>query len=67
MKSFMAQNKKDELLTPVEVADILKVKAETLALWRHNRRYDLGHIKIGRCVRYRRSEVERFIQSGMIG
>ena len=52
-------NTDDELLTIGEVADILRVPVATLRYWRH-----LGtgprSFKIGRGVRYLRSEVTRW-------
>ncbi len=54
----------DELLTPPQVARLLGVSAQTLAVWRCEDRYPLTYIKIGACVRYRRSDVERFIEQG---
>jgi len=51
----------DELLTIDEVADILRVPVATLRYWRH-----LGtgpaSFKIGRGVRYLRSEITRWFQ-----
>lgn len=52
----------DDLLTPREAAKILGVSAQTLAVWRCERRYNLHYVKIGACVRYRRSELTRFIE-----
>jgi excisionase family DNA binding protein len=53
----------DELLTPQQAAEILHVKPATLAVWRCHKRYPLRYHKIGSKVRYRRSEIERFIES----
>jgi len=52
----------EKLLTPEQVAEILGIKVETLSHWRHKKRYHLNFVKIGRCVRYRRSDVEDFIK-----
>lgn len=55
---------KDALLTSQEVADLLGLKNQrTLSVWRSTKRYDLKFVKYGRSVRYRRSDVESFIQS----
>ena len=51
----------ETLLTPNEVAEILGIQTETLNHWRHKKRYDLHFVKIGRCVRYRQADVEKFI------
>lgn len=51
-----------KLLSPDEVADILGVSKQTLAVWRCERRYELLYVKVGTCVRYRRSDVDKFIE-----
>lgn len=53
----------EKLLTPIEVSEILGVTVETLALWRHHKRYDLPYVKSGRLVRYRECDVQEFIKS----
>lgn len=53
----------EKLLTPPEVSEILGVTVETLALWRHHKRYDLPYVKSGRLVRYREQDVTHFIES----
>lgn len=50
-----------KLLTPRDVSDILGVTIHTLAVWRCERRYELPYVKSGRLVRYRRADVEEFI------
>lgn len=51
------------LLTPVEVAERLGLKnAETLAVWRSSKRYDLSYVRVGRLIRYREADLEAFIQ-----
>ena len=50
------------LLTRDEAAAALGVKPETLAVWQSTRRYDLPLVKVGRSVRYKESDVARFIE-----
>lgn len=58
----------DQLLTEVEAAKMLDVKHKTLNVWRVTRRYPtLRFCKIGRNVRYRRSDVLAFIESSVVG
>lgn len=53
---------KDQLLTPPEVAAILRVKENTLAIWRTKGRYPaLSYIKRGKNVFYLASVVEKFL------
>jgi hypothetical protein len=49
------------LLTPQEVADILKIRKNTLATWRCSGRYDLPYIKVGRVVRYELESLTKFM------
>lgn len=51
-----------QLLDPTETAKILGVKRQTLALWRATKRYPLPYIKVGRSVKYRRADVEAFLE-----
>jgi hypothetical protein len=54
------------LLTNIETAKLLGVKPETLAVWRSEQRYDIPYIKVGRCVRYRLSDLEIWINSRLM-
>lgn len=51
------------LLTPIQVAEILGISVETLNVWRATKRYKLAYTKIGHLVRYKRDDVEAFIQA----
>lgn len=52
-----------ELVTPKTLASELGISEQTLSNWRATRRYELPFIKCGRLVRYRRSDVDQFLQS----
>ena len=53
----------DGLLTRSQAAEYLGLKPQTLALWFATNRYDLPVVKVGRnIVRYRRSDLERFLE-----
>ncbi|RKR82040.1 helix-turn-helix protein [Mucilaginibacter gracilis] len=58
----MTTNKPDELLTRKEAARMLKFSPETLAVWDCTKRYNLNPIKIGNSVRYRRSDLNKFLE-----
>ena len=47
----------DDLLSEIQAADILGLKAGTLRIWRSNGRYKLPFIKVGSRVRYRRADL----------
>lgn len=53
----------DPLLTEQQAAPLLGVKPSTLQVWRCSKRYPLAYIKSGRLVRYRRSDIEAFLES----
>lgn len=53
----------DPLLSPEQVAELLGVKVNTLAIWRCTSRYPtLAYIRVGGCIRYRLSAIEAFLQ-----
>lgn len=52
-----------DLLTEREAAEFLDVSPGTLPVWRSTGRYTLPFIKIGHKVRYRRSDLERWLES----
>lgn len=55
----------DELLDRKAAAKYLggtkPLSAGTLAVWDCTKRHDLKPVKVGRCVRYRRSELDKFL------
>lgn len=56
----LARHRPAELLTPDETAELLRVPVQLLYRWRYERRGPPS-FKIGRYVRYRRAEVEAWI------
>lgn len=50
-----------ELLTRAEAGAYLGIRPQTLSLWASVGRYDLPYIRVGRCVRYRRSDLDAFL------
>lgn len=50
-----------DLLTPGEAAAYLGVEQQTLAVWRTTGRYSLPAVRVGRLVRYRRSDLDAFL------
>lgn len=50
------------LLTRGETARILGLKEGTLAVWASRGDYRLPFVRLGRAVRYRRCDVEEFIE-----
>jgi len=54
------------LLTPSEVAQITGLSIETLAQWRSQRR-GIPFVKVSRnCVRYRQSDLDRWLEERIV-
>ena len=49
------------LLTAEQTAEMLGIAPQTLSVWRSTARYPLPYVRVGRCVRYRLADVERYI------
>lgn len=56
-----------ELVSRKEAADILNVQPQTLAKWASAQRYDLPYIRVGKAVRYRRSDLQKFLERNTVG
>jgi hypothetical protein len=56
-----------ELLTRESAAAYLDVKPQTLACWASTKRYDLRYVKVSRCVRYRKADLDRFLEARTVG
>jgi hypothetical protein len=55
------------LWTELETADFLSLKSATLEAWRcRGGGPDLPYVKIGRTVRYRREDVLRVVEAGVV-
>lgn len=52
------------ILNPEQVSSILKVKVSTIYQWTHQR--FIPHVKIGRFVRFREDEIERWLTENHI-
>lgn len=53
---------KSALMSRKEAAKYLGVSEQTLAIWKCTGRYGLTCIKIGRLAKYRKSDLDEFIQ-----
>ncbi len=51
-----------DLLTRKQAAEYLGITPRTLAVWACVKRYGLPYVKIGRLVKYRRSDLDSFIE-----
>ena len=56
------------LLTPHEVAELLKISPHTLASWRRQAsQHDLPWIEVGGSIRYRREDVQVWLDKRTLG
>jgi excisionase family DNA binding protein len=55
-------DKRPSLMSRKQAAEYLGVKEQTLACWVTTKRYALPYVKVGRLVKYRREDVDLFIQ-----
>lgn len=53
----------DPLLDTRAAAPVVGVEPETLEVWRSTKRYNIPYIKVGRLVRYRRSDLLKWLES----
>jgi excisionase family DNA binding protein len=53
----------NDLLLVTEAASYLSISKTTLDIWRCNRRQNIPYIKVGRSVRYRRSDLDTWLES----
>ena len=53
--------KNTELLSSSEASIYLGITPGTLEVWRCTKRYQIPFIKVGRLVRYRKSELDNFL------
>jgi excisionase family DNA binding protein len=56
-----------ELWTRETAAAYLDLAPQTLAAWASTRRYPLRYVKVGRLVRYRKSDLDDFLAKRTIG
>lgn len=52
-----------DLLNEVQAAILLDTSVGTLQVWRSTGRYQIPFVKIGRNVRYKRTDLEEWIES----
>jgi excisionase family DNA binding protein len=57
----LVQKFESDLLTREQAAAYLGVAVQTLAMWKWAKRYDLPFVRIGRLIKYRKSELDAFI------
>jgi excisionase family DNA binding protein len=56
-----------ELLDTGPAAEYLGIRGHTLEVWRTSGRYGLPFVKVGRRVKYRRTDLDRFLDARTVG
>ena len=56
---------RSDLLSRTEAAAYLGVAKQTLAIWACTKRYDLKYVKVGRLVKYRKPDLDQFIEDNL--
>ena len=56
-----------ELVSRKEAAEFLDVQPQTLAKWASVQRYDLPYIRVGKAVRYRMTDLRKFLERNTVG
>jgi len=56
-----------ELLTREQAAAYLGVRPQTLAVWASTGRYNLPMVRVGRSVRYRVADLEKWLSARTVG
>ena len=57
----------DEFLNTSEAAAFLRAKPGTLEIWRSTKRYCIPYVRVGRLVRYRKSDLQKWLDSRQVG
>lgn len=55
------------LMTPRDAAVYIGVKINTLAVWRMTNKYELPFVKLGKVIRYRKSDLDEWINKNISG
>jgi excisionase family DNA binding protein len=66
-RSRLKHQETAELMTRNEAAAYLGITPHTLAVWKSIGRYELPVIKVGRLVKYRRTDLDQFLNANVEG
>ena len=50
------------LLTVKETALLLNIQPQTLAVWRHRRKFTLPWVTVGSSIKYKLEDIQKFIE-----
>jgi excisionase family DNA binding protein len=60
--SAVIQDQSKSLFTPKEASEYLGVSQDTMSVWRCVGRYNIPFIKVGRLVKYRKSDLDAWLE-----
>jgi len=63
----MATTTYPERMTTQQATEYLGLKPGTLPTWRSTRRYPIPFIKIGKCIRYDKRALDKFLAANTVG
>lgn len=55
-----------QIMTRKEAAEYIGFSAGTLAVWASTKKYAIKSFKVGRSIRYRKEDLDHFINQGLI-
>ncbi len=65
--ALLSREQAANLVSRERAAKYLGVAKQTLAVWASTHRYDLPYIRVGRAVRYRIADLDRWLASRTVG
>lgn len=57
----------EALYDRAQAAAYMGIKPNTLAIWASTKRYAIPYVKVGRLVKYRKADLDTFIQLRTVG
>jgi excisionase family DNA binding protein len=60
-------NATPDRLNEEQAAEYLGVAEQTLQNWRCRKRYNLPYIRVGRLIRYRKVDLDKWLESRLVG
>lgn len=67
MQTAQQTDTRRELFTTAQAADYLGIKANSLITWRSTKAVRIPYVKIGGCVRYRKADLDSYIEENLEG
>jgi excisionase family DNA binding protein len=58
-----SKNLASDLISPLEASLLLGVSVDTLSVWRCTGRYNLPFVKVGRLVKYRKKDIDTWLEN----